>query len=232
MGCVYLARCVVNGKGYVGKTVGKFENRIKSHEKSALNGGVWAFHNALRKYGSDAFRWSVLIEDDEDEFLCFMEQKFIKRLGTKSPGGYNMTDGGDGVSNPSPDVRRRMRFQQLGEVRPNEVKESLKKLWQDPSHRIKMINAHEEQAERMRGKTYEEIYGVERANEERTKRAITRSRSLKEFFSKEENRVTQSVRMKEFFSKEENRIAQSERIKAAWADPEKRKRMLEARRKN
>lgn len=225
-----MAWCEVSQKGYVGKTIGKLEYRKQSHFKAA-DGGVWAFHCAIRKYGWDAFKWTILTEDDDDEFLCFMEQKWIKRIGTKSPNGYNLTDGGDGVVNPSPDVRKRMRFNRLGEKTPEEVRESLRKLWQDPEHRIKMINAHEDQAERMRGKTYEEIYGVDRANEERTKRAITRSSSLKEFFSKEENRIAQSVRLKEFFSKEENRIAQSERIKAAWADPEKRKRMLESRKK-
>lgn len=98
MGCVYLARCKVNGKGYVGKTTYSLSFRKTCHKNDAEDGSLLLFHRAIRKHGWDAFEWTVLTEDDDDEFLCFMERKWIKRLGTKTPNGYNMTDGGDGIA--------------------------------------------------------------------------------------------------------------------------------------
>lgn len=95
MGCVYEARCKVNGKGYVGWTV-DLERRKGWHKKDAYDGSRLVFHCAIRKYGWDAFEWSMLAEDDDNDWLCLLEQKWIKRLGTKLPNGYNMTDGGDG----------------------------------------------------------------------------------------------------------------------------------------
>lgn len=97
MGCVYLARCMVNGKGYVGKTTYSLSFRKACHKSDAEKGVQLAFHRAIRKYGWDAFAWSILTEDDNNEFLCFMEQKWIKRLGTRAPNGYNLTDGGEGT---------------------------------------------------------------------------------------------------------------------------------------
>lgn len=98
MGCVYLARCMVNGKPYVGKTTDDFEDYLRGYELSAVSDKPTTrlFIKALRKYGFAAFEWTILTEDDDNEFLCFMEQKWIERLGTKMPNGYNMTDGGDG----------------------------------------------------------------------------------------------------------------------------------------
>ena len=97
MGCVYLARCKVNNKGYVGKTVKSLSKRKEIHQWDAYNGSPCIFHKAIRKYGWDAFEWSILSEDDDEDWLFLMEQKWIKRLGTKLPNGYNMTDGGDGT---------------------------------------------------------------------------------------------------------------------------------------
>jgi hypothetical protein len=97
MGIIYLARNTVNGKGYVGKTVQTMEFRRACHQKDAIANRGYYFHKALRKYGFDAFEWSVLYEDGDNDVLCIMETRMIRRLGTKIPNGYNMTDGGEGI---------------------------------------------------------------------------------------------------------------------------------------
>lgn len=113
MGCVYLARCKVNGKLYVGKTTRNFESYKHGYETAAVSDKptTRTFIKALRKYGFDAFEWTILAEDDDNEWLCLMEQKWIKRLGTKVPNGYNHTDGGEGNIgwNPSDETRQKMR---------------------------------------------------------------------------------------------------------------------------
>jgi group I intron endonuclease len=98
MGAVYLASNKVNGKAYVGFTFDLIR-RQEGHKRDTRDGSMLAFHCAIRKYGWDAFEWSVVYEDDEDsdrEWMGWWERKFIKKLGTKVPNGYNMTDGGDG----------------------------------------------------------------------------------------------------------------------------------------
>lgn len=98
MGCVYLARCNVNGKGYVGKSKYGIEFRKSGHQKDSENRSPLLFHRAIRKHGWDSFEWTILYEDDDNdrEWLGWWEQKFIRELKTKTPNGYNMTDGGDG----------------------------------------------------------------------------------------------------------------------------------------
>ena len=98
MGCVYLVRNRVNGKGYVGKTMKTMGKRKRSHEKDTRRGSSCYFHNALRKYGFDIFEWRMLIEDDNEEELNESEVACIKMFKTKSPNGYNLTDGGDGAT--------------------------------------------------------------------------------------------------------------------------------------
>lgn len=114
MGCIYLARCMVNGKGYVGKTTQLLEHRRDAHRRDAEKQSQFIFHRAIRKYGWDAFEWSILTEDDDDEWLFLMEQKWIKRLGTKTPNGYNMNDGGEGGVCPCEEVRERKRQAMIG----------------------------------------------------------------------------------------------------------------------
>src|SRR3990172_11757047 len=99
VGIVYMARNKVNGKCYVGKTMLAMEVRRWGHESRARKGGGYLFHNALRKYGFGAFVFKVLIDnvDDEGELNC-LEQSVIRSFKSKAPSGYNLTDGGEGVS--------------------------------------------------------------------------------------------------------------------------------------
>ena len=96
MGEVYCATNRENGKQYIGKTTKSMFVRKTYHEVSALRGGKWYFQRALRKYGVGSFDWEVIFESDLESVLNAVERYFIKHLKTKSPYGYNMTDGGDG----------------------------------------------------------------------------------------------------------------------------------------
>lgn len=93
MGCVYRATNLINGKYYIGKTMGTLNERRLSHLREQPN---TYFHRALRKYGVDSFEWDVLFESDNDICLCKKEKLYIKLFSTFVPNGYNMTTGGDG----------------------------------------------------------------------------------------------------------------------------------------
>lgn len=96
MGCVYKAMNIVNGKWYIGKTVRNLKYRSKAHLYYADTGGGYAFHNALRKYGSENFKWEVLFASEDNSKLLEVEAEFIKQFRTLSPNGYNLTEGGRG----------------------------------------------------------------------------------------------------------------------------------------
>jgi group I intron endonuclease len=112
MGCVYAARNKINGMTYVGKTTRTLEERKQGHLKDALDGSHLYFHKSIRKYGFGAFEWTVLYQDDDNdrEWMDWWEMKFIRRLGTKKPGGYNLSDGGEGGTGfkHTEDARRKM----------------------------------------------------------------------------------------------------------------------------
>ena len=96
MGCVYCAANKVNGKLYIGKSTRSMAYRREIHERIARKGADLIFHRAIRKYGPDAFEWSILKDDLEPDELDLYEIAYIRKYNTKSPNGYNMTDGGDG----------------------------------------------------------------------------------------------------------------------------------------
>lgn len=100
-GCVYLARNTLDGnKLYIGKTIEGLRERRKSHISNAKSDRRCCryFHAAIRKYGASAFEWTVLFSGDNEDELNAKEMEFIKLLDTKVPRGYNLTDGGEGIS--------------------------------------------------------------------------------------------------------------------------------------
>lgn len=96
MGYIYKITNTVNGKAYIGKTVRRPENRIRNH----LNGNTpqcAGIFSAVNKYGKDVFVWEILYDNIIPELLSDFEIQAIKKHNTKSPYGYNLTDGGDGT---------------------------------------------------------------------------------------------------------------------------------------
>jgi len=98
LGCVYLVKNRDNGKSYIGKTMRGLARRRREHEASALREPKLYFNKALRKYGFCKFDWLVLYESDWEEELWTVEKELIKVLGTMVPNGYNLTNGGEGVT--------------------------------------------------------------------------------------------------------------------------------------
>jgi hypothetical protein len=95
LGCVYLITSP-SGKQYVGQTVRSLEARWREHRYEAVRGSKLLFHQAIRKYGADKFACEVLHDGIEgiDE-LNRLEAEEIAARDTLSPGGYNLTTGGD-----------------------------------------------------------------------------------------------------------------------------------------
>jgi group I intron endonuclease len=92
---VYIATNKANGRQYVGITK---DLKRRWHEHVSANGSAPAFHAAIKKYGKDGFVFSHICDAFDFECACDIERMLIQQHNTKSPSGYNLTDGGEGVS--------------------------------------------------------------------------------------------------------------------------------------
>lgn len=94
MGEIYKITNLTNNKCYIGKT--KYESTIRW--KDHINGyhPSSLIHKAIVKYGLDNFSFEILDYDISEENLDSLEQHYISLFSSKTPNGYNLTDGGDG----------------------------------------------------------------------------------------------------------------------------------------
>lgn len=93
---VYLRTNLVNGKQYVGQTKDFKEreyhwNNLKNKYAGRL------IDNARKKYGTKCWTVEILKECNTQEDLNKWEMYYIKEYNTKTPNGYNLTDGGEGA---------------------------------------------------------------------------------------------------------------------------------------
>lgn len=126
---------------YVGKGTG---NRIVIHEKSAsYESNTTRKDNKIRKIwkeGKKVIRSKVLDRLDED--IAFeLESKIIKEIKRKEDGGplVNLTDGGDGLRNPSQEVRQKISEAAKNRVISEETREKLRNNWFQKLSRLERI---------------------------------------------------------------------------------------------
>lgn len=111
MDIIYILENKINGKKYVGQTTKSLEERIINHKsKNSLIG------KAIRKYGIENFH-KTIIEISYDK-LNQVEIDKIKELNSLFPFGYNLSIGGEGVKNPSEEIRKKISNSKLGKSSP------------------------------------------------------------------------------------------------------------------
>ena len=110
-GIIYRAHCLITNKDYIGLTTRTLDKRRKEHLYSAFKKmEELHFSRALRKYGANAFEWSILTtvsaryKEDLVESLKALEKKYIKQFDSYH-NGYNSTLGGDYNNNRSLKVK-------------------------------------------------------------------------------------------------------------------------------
>lgn len=91
-GRIYCITNNINQKQYVGLTTRDVTERFEEHCKADSYIG-----KAIRKYGEGNFSLSILDTAESREELTRKEIDWISRLGTFGD-GYNLTNGGDGMS--------------------------------------------------------------------------------------------------------------------------------------
>ena len=90
---IYKIQNKINGKIYIGQTKYSVGKRIVNHFKQRYPIGA-----ALRKYGLQSFEVTIIDSAESLEIINEKEKYWIKNLGSKQPKGYNIADGGGGVT--------------------------------------------------------------------------------------------------------------------------------------
>ena len=107
---IYRIQNKINGKIYVGQTKHSLNKRVKAHIRSKK----FLISKALRKYGIDSFEIRVIGLAGSKEVANGKEKYWIKALDCKAPNGYNLCDGGEGLSEPTEETRHKMSLSMIG----------------------------------------------------------------------------------------------------------------------
>jgi group I intron endonuclease len=94
IGRIYKISNNFNNQAYVGQTWSNLIKRFKEHTRSA---GAPKLHNSIIKHGPSNFKIELIWEAECTQAeLDAKEIELIVKLGTMSPNGYNLKDGGSG----------------------------------------------------------------------------------------------------------------------------------------
>lgn len=107
-----------SGKSYIGQTIRSIEERFKQHQYP--DSECVAISRAIQKYGWENIKkeWRE-VPDDE---LNFYEEMIVALLGTLSPGGYNLREGGGSRGSLCEDTKQKITMSLIGKTRTEETK--------------------------------------------------------------------------------------------------------------
>lgn len=165
---IYKITNIITNKIYIGKTIKSLNERLNKHFRYAYKYDTHnVLSNSIRKHGRENFIIEEIEKCNSLKQLNKREIYWIKQLNSKVPVGYNMTDGGDGLTNPSdelktyiskrtkeamknPIVKKKLKESHLGQIPWNKGKtnifsketlrkmsESTKNLFKDKNYRKK-----------------------------------------------------------------------------------------------
>ena len=192
---IYKLQNKINGKIYIGKTIKEVEQRIAEHFKAKSYIG-----KALRKYGLQSFDIFIMDIADDNQTLCEKEIYWIEFHNCKVPSGYNLTDGGEGLLNPSQEVRNKI-AQSLtgnipwnkGKIVPNSGGNKGKKLTQE--HKRKISETRKGQSAWNKGKRGVQVaWNKGISMQEEIKLKISESKKGKKFSEEQKRKMSESKR--------------------------------------
>lgn len=96
VGKIYKYTNKINGKSYIGQTVRPMSIRNQRHLTDAKNNDNLIFHRAIKKYGIENFKLTIIEDSIDVDILDNREKYWIKYYNTYylNNNGYNMTEGG------------------------------------------------------------------------------------------------------------------------------------------
>lgn len=143
---VYIITNILDGKIYIGKDT--------LSNKNYMGSGV-LIKRAIKKYGIEYFQKEIIYETDNYEDLSNSEKYWIEFYKSNDRNiGYNISKGGDGGDTMSNNPK-------LDEIK-NKISKALKNREFSLEHKEKLSKNHDS-TKRKKGKSLEEIYGLEKA---------------------------------------------------------------------
>jgi group I intron endonuclease len=123
---IYQINNKFNNKPYIGYST-KFNSK-EEFQNSKYWGSGTVIKQAIEKYGIENFERKVLLKNIQDKKeLKRYEILWIKKRNTKYPNGYNLTDGGDGLLNPSQETIIKLKNQNMGRRPSDESRIKMRK---------------------------------------------------------------------------------------------------------
>lgn len=122
MGYIYNIKNKINGKIYIGQTTRPIKERLKEH-RTGKSRNCRGIYNAIQKYGWNNFEKDYYECPDDD--LNFDEELLVREMGTLSPDGYNLQEGGGSNGKPSDESRQKNREAHLGKTASDETKQKM-----------------------------------------------------------------------------------------------------------
>ena len=124
MGYIYNIKNKINGKIYIGQTIRPIKIRLKEH-RVGKSKKCRAIYNAIQKHGWKNFEIDWYECPDED--LNKHEKWLVKLMGTISPEGYNLKEGGGNSGKASEETKQKCRESQLGHTVSERTKQKIGK---------------------------------------------------------------------------------------------------------
>jgi group I intron endonuclease len=178
--CVYAFIDENNTPYYIGQTL-DFNSRLRKHKHyiSKSTKPYYRKANKMIQRGIE-FRTQILESDLTAEQAKQKEIEYIEKFKKAGVKLYNLTDGGDGSPSYSHTEEAKIKIGKASEGRKHpcseEIKEKIRKTLTGYKHteehkRNSILMRGEHGMKKYKGKTWEEIYGVEWATMMRNKRA-------------------------------------------------------------
>ncbi len=224
-GVVYVLTNTVNGMCYVGKTEKDPEKRWDSHIKAAERVRPKHYlHRAIRKYGVEKFTAEVVQRCRTAETLNAAEKRWVRKLDSMAPGGYNMTAGGDGVVGGKHSTASRKK-----------ISAASIRWFADQANHAKFLTAVQSEACRMKMSVSQKAYRASLTRKEREAFSRLMSKvNLKRFADPASRAAMRAGQVRRFADPvklashrnacrdEKFRAAQAERSRAKWRTPQYR----------
>ena len=224
---IYKIICIVNGKGYIGKTEGDIEKRVMTHLNKG-NPECVALFNAIAKYGKENFTWEILHHEVLPGLLDSLEIDEIRNHNTLSPNGYNLTKGGEGCR-ASEETRRKQSEAAKGRKMSPEARRKMSEANKGRKHSLETRRKMSE-AGKGKKRTDEHCRKLSQANKGKkhsleTRRKISEVQKGKTISPEHRQKLSEAGKGR--VVSEETRQKLSEAQKGRKVSPEERKRLSE-----
>ena len=114
---IYKFTHIENGKCYIGQTIQDPNRRRLEHiADSRHSTNTYHFHNALRKYGIEAFLFEVIDSAETMEDLNKLEEKYVLLFDSIN-NGYNIQNPGDNKTHNPASIERMQESQRKAHAR-------------------------------------------------------------------------------------------------------------------